>query len=160
MYIRARSHTYKNNPQIVLMAVRPCPALFCYIFGLFLYLFSSFGYSIFYIHNCVRHVSTQPIPKVNFFLLLWAYITSSWKAWNCIAWLRSRKPRLTAVGIRCADHATPSTHKVGTNFADKRRLLGRYSSLADYGHGVYYYYLLLLYITELYVYRLRPKPQA
>jgi hypothetical protein len=25
--------------------------------------------------------------------------------------LRSRKPRLTAVGIRCADHATPSTRK-------------------------------------------------
>jgi hypothetical protein len=24
---------------------------------------------------------------------------------------RSRKPRLTAVGIRCADHATPSTRK-------------------------------------------------
>jgi hypothetical protein len=25
--------------------------------------------------------------------------------------LRCRKPRLTAVGIRCADHATPSTGK-------------------------------------------------
>jgi hypothetical protein len=47
-------------------------------------------------------------------------------------WLRSRKPRLTAVGIRCVDHVTPSTRKVGTNFAGKRRALGRYSSLADY----------------------------
>jgi hypothetical protein len=37
----------------------------------------------------------------------------------------SRKPRLTAVEIRCSDHVTPSIRKIGTNFADKR------SSLAD-----------------------------
>jgi hypothetical protein len=37
----------------------------------------------------------------------------------------SRKLRLTAVGICCADHA-----KVGANFADMLRLLSRYSSLA------------------------------
>jgi hypothetical protein len=43
----------------------------------------------------------------------------------------SRNPRLTAVGIRCADHATPSIAKLGINFADKQRSLGRYSSLAD-----------------------------
>jgi hypothetical protein len=29
----------------------------------------------------------------------------------------SRSSRLTAVGIRCADHATPSILKIGTNFA-------------------------------------------
>jgi hypothetical protein len=37
---------------------------------------------------------------------------------------------LTAVGIRCADHATPSIRK-SWHYADKRRSLGRYSSLAD-----------------------------
>jgi hypothetical protein len=39
--------------------------------------------------------------------------------------------RINGRGILCADHATPSICKIGTNFANKRRSLGRYTSRAD-----------------------------
>jgi hypothetical protein len=57
----------------------------------------------------------------------------NWRA----TWMKKcRKTRLTAMGIRCADTQHPLPAKVGTNFANKWPLLGRHSSLADYGHRV------------------------
>jgi hypothetical protein len=50
--------------------------------------------------------------------------------------------------------------KVGTNFADKRRSIGRHSSVADSGHGVFYRTNAIINTYELVLTRRDQRPES
>jgi hypothetical protein len=54
---------------------------------------------------------------------------------------------ITVVGIRHVGHVAPPIRKVGTVFADKRRSLGWYGSLADSGHEDCFVFVFILFYS-------------
>jgi hypothetical protein len=78
--------------------------------------------------------------------LLYGIITSSRREWGIHGCKASIRPRVQAHSFRVLSALLTTPHplsaKVGTNFADKRRSLSRYSSLADQSPGVFFIFAL------------------
>jgi hypothetical protein len=90
-----------------------------------------------------------------------------WNGVHSVSWgqLRSYLEEIVAApvkktetndrGIRCADHAIPSIRKSWHYFSNKRRSLGRHSSIADRSHGVFLMELIISLNTIRYLLRLQ-----
>jgi hypothetical protein len=106
---------WHNRPGVAAVPIASQTRIKIYIIKLSVYLFLSIFFLSF---RALFHLIG--IKDGLFYVILWPYNKN----------LRSRKPRLTTMRIRCADHATHSNRKIW-HYADKRRSLGRYISPAD-----------------------------
>jgi hypothetical protein len=68
--------------------------------------------------------------------------TKGFLSFYCI--FRSRKPRLRPWEFVVLNTQHPLSANVGTKFSDKRRSLGRYSSVVDYGPELNFSYSLFI----------------